>query len=155
MKKSSIRFIRVICGSLLAVLMACDAFTTGNPSQNQLDTALRRWNEAGATSYEYKLRRICFCAPETTHTLRVRVESGQITSVFDLDTNLPASSTTAGRTVPELFGVVQDAINRRAFRLVVEYEQQLGYPTAIAVDYDDGTADDEITYLATELAPIP
>jgi hypothetical protein len=145
---------RLLLLSVVA-LSACDSFTVGNPAQNQLDTALRRWNEVGSASYEYKLRRICLCVPETTHTLRIRVQSGQITSVFDLDTNLPASSTTAGLTVPGLFDIVQDAIDRRAFRLIVEYEQQLGYPTAIAVDYDDGTADDEITYLATELAPIP
>lgn len=136
------------------LLSACDAFTIGNPSQNQLDTAKRRWNQTGPASYEYKLRRICLCPPELIHTLRVRVESGQITSVFDLDTNLPASSTGAGFTVPQLFDIVQDAIARRAFRLAVQYDQQLGYPAGIAVDYVDRTADDEITYLATELAPI-
>jgi hypothetical protein len=50
---------------------------------------------------------------------------------------------------------VQDAIDQRAFRLVVEYHQELGYPSGLAIDYDDGTADDEITYLVTELGPIP
>ena len=151
-----IRVIRVIGGLLLIPLLAaCDPFTAGNPAQSQLDAALGRWNEAGYSSYEYKLRRICECVPETTHTLRVRVESGQITSVFDLDTNRPASSTSAGLTVLQLFEIVQDAIDQQAFRLVVEYHQELGYPSGLAVDYDDGTADDEITYLVTELAPIP
>jgi hypothetical protein len=140
---------------LAAALAGCDSFSSGNPAQNQLDAAELRWANAGYVSYEYKLRRLCFCAPEHTHTLRVRVESGQVTSVFDLDTNLPATSTSLGFTVPQLFAIIQDALDRRAFRLAVEYEETLGYPSAIGVDYDDGTADDEITYLASELAQIP
>merc|ERR1712187_81012 len=46
-------------------------------------------------------------------------------------------------TLDKLFTIIQDAINANAFRVSVEYDEEHGYPTSIAIDYDEMIADEE------------
>ena len=147
---------RWVSGALaLTLLLGCGLVSSGNPARSQLETAMRRWANAGYASYEYRLRRLCFCPPELTHTLLIRVEAGQVTSVFDLTDQVEVPADSRALTVPALFEIIRQAIGRPAFRLAAEYHPELGYPTAVGIDYEANAIDDEITYLASELVQVP
>ncbi len=45
--------------------------------------------------------------------------------------------------------MIQDAINRKADSLSVQYASQFGYPTQIDIDYSSQIADEEV-YLTIE-----
>ena len=49
-------------------------------------------------------------------------------------------------TIDKLFGIIQEAINRKAEVVSVAYDQVLGYPTVVSIDQDRSAADDEVTF---------
>jgi len=51
-------------------------------------------------------------------------------------------------TLDRLFTIIQDAINANATRVWVEYDEEHGYPTSIAIDYDEMIADEEFVVTA-------
>lgn len=122
--------------------------------RGNLDEARRRWTAQGFTSYEYRLTQLCFCPVEVVRPYIVRVHDGTVVDVRDAETGAAAPSFYRARTVPELFEVIDDALDRNADSLVVEYHAQFGYPTRITIDYDRQTADEELGLRAEALAPL-
>jgi len=45
-----------------------------------------------------------------------------------------------------MFALIQDAIDREADKITVTYDETLGYPTAINIDYSVMMADEEQSY---------
>jgi hypothetical protein len=122
--------------------------------QAELDANLALWLDAGIDDYEYVLRLSCFCPPEITQPGRVRVRDGTIDSVEDPDDGTPLDPADY-LTLPELFGVVQQAIDAEAYALAVTYDATRGFPASVQVDFDELVADDELEYTATEFVPEP
>jgi hypothetical protein len=67
-------------------------------------------------------------------------------------------------SIPKLFDFIEDAIcasqqrfaiAREAEGLSVTYHPTFGYPTQIGIDYDQLTADDEISVTIENLQPLP
>jgi hypothetical protein len=54
-------------------------------------------------------------------------------------------------TVPDLFDLIQDALDRKAVLLAVRYDPIYGYPTRIDIDYSADAVDDEVSMSAREL----
>ena len=54
-------------------------------------------------------------------------------------------------TVPDLFDLIQDALDRKAAYLGVSYDPIYGYPTRIEVDYSANVVDDEVVMSARDL----
>jgi hypothetical protein len=52
--------------------------------------------------------------------------------------------------VEGLFDIIDDAIERRAAQLLVQYDPDLGHPITIRIDYSRLTADDEVEYLISD-----
>lgn len=118
--------------------------------QVALNQNLAQWEEARIESYEYQYRRSCFCPPLEA---RVRVQGGEVAEAFYTadGTYLSDSESEGLYTVSELFTVVQNAINEGAHSLEVDYHATLGYPTRIAIDWDEQVVDDEISHYAQSL----
>ena len=55
-------------------------------------------------------------------------------------------------TVPELFDVIQDAIDRDAAEIRVTYAAS-GYPDEVWLDYDEQIADEELGFFIHALTP--
>lgn len=55
-------------------------------------------------------------------------------------------------TIDELFGVIENT-REKADELDVEYNQQLGYPEFIAIDYMKEAIDDEVSYKVDNFEP--
>jgi len=58
-------------------------------------------------------------------------------------------------SIPKLFDFIEDALAREAEGLSVTYHPTFGYPTQIGIDYDQLTADDEISVTIENLQPLP
>ena len=107
-------------------------------AQRALDTARARWRAAKVRSYDWEVRRSCFCPVTGWRLVKVR-------------NTLPARSTKADvqdiATVPRLFRVIQHAIHERAHSLTVVYGAR-GVPARVSIDAVQYLADEE-QYLST------
>lgn len=120
----------------------------------RLAAARARWADHALVDYSYVLRPLCFCG--ITKEARVTVEDGERTGVIWIedDEPVPEAFTSLYKTVPELFDLIEDAIDRRAHSIEVRYDPTLGYPTYIRVDYEEFTADEEMGFDASSLTPL-
>jgi hypothetical protein len=57
-------------------------------------------------------------------------------------------------TVEELFDFILDAVERKAFKIEVDYDRTYGYPTSIRVDYIQNAIDEEMAFQASALVPL-
>jgi hypothetical protein len=74
--------------------------------------------------------------------------------VVEADTGRPATPRAdVPLTVDALFAVVDDALDT-ADKVEVRYDPALGYPAQIDIDRIRQAVDDEVSYTASELAPI-
>lgn len=120
--------------------------------QSFLRHAMDQWEANGPAGYEYTLAFSCGeCPPDWTHPLWIRVEAGEVVSVFDLSAGTPVDPNARSLTIDELFEVIQTAVQEGVYRLAVKYHPDLGYPISISIDHDSLVADDEIGYSATGL----
>lgn len=101
----------------------------------QLRINRRLWNQRKIDNYRYKLSNSCFCIPEFRGPLIIEVRNGRTTSITDANTGKPVNSESLRQysTIPKLFNLIQNAINRGKSELTVVYNPRLGYPTQINI----------------------
>ncbi|MFN6540280.1 MAG: DUF6174 domain-containing protein [Nostoc sp. EkiNYC01] len=125
---------------------------SNNLDQRQLTFNRRLWEKQNISNYRYTFSNGCFCIPDARGPVIIEVRNGKTTSIVSVETGQPVQNPEIFdkyNTIPKLFNVIQDAINRRAYSLNVSYSPRLGYPTQINVDYNAQIADEEI-YLTIE-----
>ena len=110
-----------------------DPHIADGTAQTALDTARTRWKALGIRSYDYEVRRSCFCPTRAWVLIKVRGSS-------------PSKRSKAAAkdiaTILRLYRVIQQAIDGRAHRLTVKYGAR-GVPTQISVDSMQYVADEE------------
>ena len=124
----------------------CEA-PTAPGDRGLLADARARWQAQGSDSYTFELNRGCFCVLGGRQ-VQVTVKAGAVTWAEYRDSGLAVEQTllTYLPTVPDLFDLIQDALDRKAASFWVEYDPTYGYPTLIQIDYSATAADDEISY---------
>jgi len=137
--------------ALVLTLAACES-PTGPSDREQLLQARARWDANGSDSYSFEINRGCFCVLGG-RLVEVTVQDGAVVAAQYLDSKGPVDATLLGYvpTVPDLFDLIQDAIDRQAVSFVASYDPVYGYPTSIEIDYSATTADDELRYTARAL----
>ncbi|MUG98791.1 hypothetical protein F7734_43470 [Scytonema sp. UIC 10036] len=118
-----------------------------NLNLRRLQFNRNRWNEQNIVNYRYTFSNGCFCIPDARGPVVIEVRNGQTTSITSVETGQPVTNPEFFQqynTIPKLFNVIQDAINRKAESLNVEYNAKLGYPTQINIDYSAQIADEEV-----------
>jgi hypothetical protein len=137
----------------LLLLPGCGLVKSG--PQRDLDVNRAKWEQANIKNYEYHLRVNCFCPPNVTFPVIIKVQNGvnvsaeyaqeprEITNEFfkPLD------------TIDELFDIVQKSIHDEVDSLVVEYDSTYGYPKSITIDRITNAIDDEIAYFVEVFIP--
>ncbi len=135
----------ILLAALLMFTLACDS---QNDVKDSLSRHQRLWVNQGIRSYQYRLQVNCFCPPEVTDPVIVEVREGAASSVLYAATGKPAESKYFDKydTVDELFLVIEDTIKRGADEISVTYDETLGFPTRIYIDFVKQAVDDEIAY---------
>ncbi|NUQ13062.1 MAG: hypothetical protein HUU26_12180 [Gemmatimonadaceae bacterium] len=140
----------------LAVLSAgCGSLgPSDDPGRRQLADQRQQWATAGIATYEYVVRNTCFCTL-SGQDVRVTVVSGVVTARTVVETGepVPAASTSSYRTIPALFDVIQDAFDRDAADVQVQYDFDYGFPAFVYIDYDPGKADEHFGWTVVSFTP--
>jgi hypothetical protein len=136
--------------TLVLLLTACEAPTAPNDREG-LAQARARWQALGSDSYSFELDRGCFCVLAGRMTITVQNGAVAAAEYQDSRNSVEAALLTYLPTVPDLFDLIQDAFDRDAASLVVSYDPSYGYPTRIEIDYSATTADDQISFTASDL----
>jgi hypothetical protein len=77
--------------------------------------------------------------------VRVTVINGVITGVTEIASEV-ARDPDGYPTIDGFFDLVQDAYDRDAYEVQVEFDPDRGYPTRIWIDYVQMMADDEVDF---------
>ena len=142
---------RLTVAAAAALVLGCDSATS--PDDDELAAARLRWTMRGPESYSVTISRSCECTPEMTGPVVVTVRNGVVQSRVYTSTGaaVAAGSIELFPSVEGLFRLIEDAIDQRAARLVVQYDPTLGHPIVISIDWASDTVDDEVTYQVREL----
>lgn len=137
----------------LAVLapQACDD-EDGGPTTEFLE-ARSRWEARGPTDYDLVLARVCFCPVEVIGPARIEVRADEVVSRIYVESGEPVREGLESffPDVDGLFAFLDDAFERGAHSIEVEYDPDLGFPTRSFVDFDERVADEEMGHRVIEL----
>lgn len=120
-----------------------------------LDAAEALWKQKRPEHYAYQLQPSCFCPPEYTQPIEIRVLKGVIQQA-DLVASkkaLPPERKGDAKTIEQLFKMIRDAINRPAASVKVTYDPNYGFPSSISIDLDQMIADEEVYYTVKAFKP--
>ncbi len=104
------------------------------------------WEALGLEDYTYGVRRVCLCP--FREGVRATVVDGAVAGATDLVTGevLEPNEVQWYLTIDGLFDLVQDAYDRNAHDVQVEFDASRGYPTRIFIDYSEMIADEELGF---------
>ena len=123
--------------------------------QQKLELAKNRdlWGSQKIEDYRFEYRRICFCLPEFVAPVEISVVDGMISDAAFLEDGTVAGipDISIYETVEDLFDLIQDAIDRDAYSLLVTYDAEFGYPAEARIDYDIRIADEEFGFAVGNL----
>ena len=122
--------------------------------QEELTSNRLIWEAMGPDSYQFEFRRICFCIREFVAPVKIAVRGGTIVDVTFLESGLEAEEPDPEtyETIEGLLELLQEALDRKAFSLQVNYDPNFGYPTDADIDYDARIADEEFGFTVTDLS---
>lgn len=150
-----LRFIITVI--IFFVLTSCAA-TQSNITNTtaELETHRKIWQAQNISDYEYTFNKMCFCPPPANVPVKVLVKNNSVNRIFNLETNQPIDNPdlTFYQSIDRLFEFIEEAIQKGADKIDVNYDKNLGYPISISIDYLEMAADDEVSFSATDLVPV-
>ena len=146
--RSSRAFLAAI--ALVPALGACTNITGVDDldrEQDRLDRAWDRFESSAPLSYTYTVRVNCECPTDVTRPVTVWVDRGVTEYLLYEDDGrpVPLSYANSFPSVEQLFDAIQDAIDRGAQVIDVDYDATFGYPTNVYIDYERSLADEELS----------
>ena len=124
----------------LLVLVACASPTT---PKNDLAYYRTLWESQRLTDYRFDVSKVCYC--QFVGDVRVTVINGVITGVTEIASEV-ARDPDGYPTIDGFFDLVQDAYDRDAYEVQVEFDPDRGYPTRIWIDYVEMMMDEEMGF---------
>jgi hypothetical protein len=154
MKSKALRALRVAGGGVLAAWLAAPALGADDAD---VHAHWMRWKAAGPSSYEYGYNKYCECHRDTPPETVVTVDAGSVTRVYhkyaDSAREVPAreGSLDLYWTIDDLFTLIE-AATAHAATVRVRYDETLGYPTAVFIDYDAALIGEELDVRLTRFS---
>lgn len=152
--KTATRFIYLsLTLVFFSFLSGCKNSDNDSAEQQALNDALNKWTAADTGNYTFEYRRLCFCPQEFNDPMMVNIVNDSVLSAISLATNLPVIDDVRDtiNSVEGMFDLLQEAIDTRANTITVNYNDELGYPESIYIDYDEAVADEELSFTADNL----
>jgi hypothetical protein len=125
-----------------------------------LEERRARWASADISAYEYGYQKFCECQREEPPEIMVTVAGGSVSGVrYRYPGDLPEIPVEARKlewywTIEDLFELVETAMASSA-DLRVSYDEALGYPSRLYIDYDSELIGDEVDVRITRFRQTP
>jgi hypothetical protein len=125
----------------------------------QLERARALWNDAAIGSYEYAYNKFCECHPVDPPETLVTVESEAIVNVrhrragFAREVPAEQQNLEYYWTIADLFDLIESAMTREA-TVRAEFDEALGYPKSLFIDYKEDLIGDEIDLRITSFVAV-
>ncbi len=144
-----ISILLAVCWIPLAA--ACGSDAEQDRRLDELAAARSVWIAAAPATHEFTYLRLCFCP--NVSPARIFVDAGLVIRVIDVEssTTLPAERNAEFPTVEELFIELDELIRLDPFRLDVQYDPELGYPSFVSADIEERVVDEEFSYTVEDL----
>jgi hypothetical protein len=117
-------------------------------SQIELDLDANRmlFTQTPRMSYQFTWQQSCFCTDDTSRRIRITVSGTNLTSAVYVSDQQPVSAAVRDtlKTIPAVFELIHQMIDRHADEISVEYDAALHYPTSVFIDISKSTSDEEI-----------
>jgi hypothetical protein len=136
----------------LAGVSGCSVLGLSNGAdRDRLNDERRAWNAQHISSYSYTYRAGCFCPPSVTDSVRIVVRHDTIASMTYIDSGLPVEPNVRSlfHTIPGLFDLLEDALDRDADDFRVTYDARYHFPSDANIDYMKNAADEELGFRVT------
>ena len=123
-----------------------------DPNLESINGAKAKWKSANITSYTLDQARFCNCLDSDVF-VRISVTNNIIVDVTDTlgVERIPTNMWSNYKTVDQLFDIIYDVRNRNVSQLQMDFNEQYGYPTMIAVNPSDMVIGDEYGYTCQKL----
>lgn len=130
------RALVVLAGALMGsnLMGGCVKDRPAGPGDARHELGVHRqlWTAAGLKDYDLRLTQACFCPPEVTSPLDIRVTAGKVIEVWRDPGHQPVD-TGFGLTVDDLFERIAQALDETGATLEVRYNGNFGYPEEISI----------------------
>lgn len=124
-------------------------------AQPQITQHRDQWVKNMPTHYQFDASVMCFCTEQVRRPVTFEVKDGIAIAMRYADgTEIPAELKDIFAnhdTIDKFFGILQSAATRNAAEINASYDDALGYPTEIAIDMDRQMADEEMSYIITNV----
>ena len=122
----------------------------------ELRVQRERWAGQRILDYQLTMSRSCFCPPEGAGLVVLTVLEGEPAEWQYFLSGDPIAPEWRAffPTVEGLFDFVEDAIDRSADSIEVRYDEELGLPTTVRIDYRLAAVDEEIAYEVEKLVDL-
>ena len=146
---------RLVALVSLAAAIGCAGPTGPSEVEETLRENRSRFRALVGGSYVFDYRNLCFCPVFLVDGVRITLRDHAIVSVVALTDGRPEPPERWHfyKTVEGVFSAIEDALQQDAATLEVSYHERLGYPTHVFIDVDLLTADEEQTYILSNLEP--
>ena len=138
---------------LVAFLTACGASQRPTLVHNR-----SLWEAQAIQHYRFNLTVGCFCPWNALMPLTIEIKNGEIVSMVASnggDITPYLDTFRAHATIESLFDLVDSAISKRVYKLVVQYDPKYGFPASILIDPSRMITDDETGYYVTNFEVLP
>ena len=135
-----------------AVFVAASMIALGVSPRQANDVAARlakaeaTWKAQQPRSYEFTISVSCFCPPSTPPTFRVT--DGRPVPVGDVDAETRRRYSDYD-TIEKLFAELRPVAAAGPYKMIVTYDDKLGYPTTADVDPHKDARDDQFSFTVT------
>lgn len=111
-----------------------------------------RFSEETGSSYSFLYLRSCECLEASAGPFRIVVSNGDVVSATNSEgVAVPGEVLAELPTIEAIFDRIDEAYERPADSIEVEFDPAMGYPAEVNIDYSTAIADEEFTVFVSEV----
>jgi hypothetical protein len=145
-------------GAIFLIFLATFLAACGASQRPALQHNRSLWESQAIQHYRFSLNVSCLCPWVALMPLTIEVQNGRILSMVASnggDITQYQDTFRQNGTIENLFDLLNSAISKRVYKLVVQYDPKYGFPASIDIDPSRMIIDDETGYYVTNFEVLP
>lgn len=140
------QFRKLACLSLMMILAIQFSCVMRQIAKSKFERNRRMWRESKITDYKMTIKVFQSGHANPSGTRIIEIRGGTATSIKLADSEVVDDSEKwkAYDTVEKIFDIVANAQKKNPATLDVEYDEKLGYPKKLRLEYSFSATDDEL-----------